>query len=159
MIKYECPDMCLLSETHITNDIADREIKIAGYRSVRCNSRSNRTGGIVAYVKSNIRIQKMKVFATEINWILSFVTKVNGKNVMIAGVYLSATANKTEVMNQFDRWLDDNYENNSVIICGDFNINMNENTPAANRLTDICDENGLTQLVEKPTRVTQYSSQ
>lgn len=45
----------LLSETHITSDIADEEIMINNYNLFRCDSHSRHTGGVIIYLKKNVK--------------------------------------------------------------------------------------------------------
>lgn len=44
-------------ETHVTEDIGDCKLQINGYNLIRCNSSSSRTGGVIIYVKDNVKIE------------------------------------------------------------------------------------------------------
>lgn len=79
-------------------------------------------------------------------------------NVMIAAVYLSASESKATIMNCMDLWCEEHCETNSILIAGDFNIDMASDSPYAQRIRDLCCDNGLLQLVDKPSRVTRMSS-
>lgn len=152
------PDICFATETHTTEDINNSEIKIFGYKIIRCNSHSNRTGGVIAYVNTNLKIVNITYFTSQINWFLAFDIKINNQKVSVAGVYLSASANKVQVINEFEDWFGEKSENQNILICGDFNINIKEESYASKRLMEICDDSGLVQLVKCPTRITDRSA-
>lgn len=42
-------DICMLSETHVTEDIIDAEIKINKYKCYKSVSHSRHTGGVSVY--------------------------------------------------------------------------------------------------------------
>lgn len=76
----------------------------------------------------------------------------------MAGIYLSASGNKNLVLESFEKWYENVAENKTIVICGDFNVDMNSNTTHSRKLKCICDDNGLKMFVNSPTRVTQNSS-
>lgn len=150
VIRKQKPDICLLNETHTTNMIDDGEIKIGNYYLVRCDSHSNRTGGVVAYISNKIKCNNVKRSESEIAWFLTFEIKMHADPVTVAGVYLSSSENKTNILNILENWCDEICDSRSVIIAGDFNINMTKNA------IDV--DNGLNQRVKNVTRVSETSA-
>ena len=65
-------EMLLLTETRITPDINDFEIKIDGYRNTRCNSDNRYTGGVICYVIDDINYEvKMNVSIENMLWLIA----------------------------------------------------------------------------------------
>lgn len=55
------PSVVLLSEAQTTTDIENFEIRIDGYKMIRCDSTSSYTGGVVIYVKKNLSYSVKKL--------------------------------------------------------------------------------------------------
>ena len=51
--------MCL-TETRITEEIYDHEIKINGYQHERCDSYTRRTGGVLILIRNDIKYSVIK---------------------------------------------------------------------------------------------------
>lgn len=158
VIKKKSPDICLLNETHITEDVNTAEIKITGYNIIRSDSFSSRTGGVVAYIKRNIKIGNIKCHASQLLWIASFDIQSRLKNTMICGMYLSASENKMNVLHELENWCEENCNGKNVIMTGDYNVNYMNNTVYKQKLTQIHDDIGCKQMINQPTRTTEYSS-
>lgn len=71
---------------------------------------------------------------------------------------MSASENKQLVLNSFENWYQSVPENKTMMLCGDFYIDMNADSTYVRRLKSFCDDNGLKQFINSPTRVTQTSS-
>lgn len=54
LVNEKKPMIIFLTETHITIDINDSELKINGYNLVRCDSHSRHTGGVAIYVQEEL---------------------------------------------------------------------------------------------------------
>lgn len=159
VMKKRRPDICVCSETHITEDVLNSEIEIKGYTLLRTNSQSSRTGGICIYVKKSLKIMNSKADFSDFIWLHSFDLCVdNNESVRMVGVYMSATASKIDILNYFEDWCNNNYESGNVLVCGDFNIDMLMNTSHKERLVNICNDIGLDQLVKDITRQTNTSA-
>lgn len=61
-------------------------------------------------------------------------------------------------MNSFREWFEHVSHGKQIVACGDFNVDLLSNTIHSRRLKNICDDNGMTQLVDKPTRVEKDTS-
>lgn len=158
VLRELATDICMCNETHLTEDINDNEIEISGYNVIRCNSGSSRTGGVVVFITKKMKFYSVKTCATNFAWIVSFQIDTGHRKVTIAAVYLSASENKSTIMNFMDSWCEEICENDSVLIAGDFNIDMSVDTPYAQRIRNLSYDNGLAQLVDRPTRVTSTSA-
>lgn len=84
----------ILSETHITEDIMDCEINIKGYDLLRCNSHSRHTGGVIFYVKKNVRFKMLKNFNIDKElWMLAIELRSNNTVYNVYGVYNQCSEN------------------------------------------------------------------
>lgn len=60
IMDYYKPAIVVLTETRITEDIEDNEINIKGYKVRRYSAESRNTGGVVIYVRDEIKIREVK---------------------------------------------------------------------------------------------------
>lgn len=74
-------DICLLNETHLTSDIENNEMKMRGYNIIRCDSETRHTGGVVVYIRNNIKFNTVKTYKTEFSWIISFRVNIGRGNI------------------------------------------------------------------------------
>lgn len=151
-------DICMLNETHLTDDIDGNEVKVNGYNVIRCDSDSSHTGGVVVYINKSIKFRNVESFRTKFSWIVAFQMNLGGRNVTIAAVYLSASESKAEILKNVDSGCEEHCEGKSIVIAGDFNIDMTTSSTYSQRIVSLCADNGLDQLVNKPTRFTNVSS-
>lgn len=153
------PDICITTETHITHEINTSEFNINGYKTVRANSHSDHTGGVIIYIKNGLKISNCCTTSSEMIWLASFDIIANDNvKVKIVGVYMSASESKMQILNHFENWLESNCTDCDIVICGDFNLDVSKRNTYGDRLLRICDEYGLKQCVDKFTRCTQISN-
>jgi len=57
IMKKINPAFLALSETRLTEDIKDTEVNVLGYSMIRCNAETRNTGGVVLYVKNDIKYE------------------------------------------------------------------------------------------------------
>lgn len=154
VIRKKNPDICLLNETHVTNECDINDLSIQNYQSIHCLSHSKHTGGVSVLVKKNIKYTNVSACQQQIAWYLSIELNIYKTPTVIAGVYLSSkNEHKNSVISSFVEWLESIPSGKNIIICGDFNIDMLSNNVFSRRLQNICDDNGLTQLTKKATRI------
>lgn len=158
VLNKKKPVICLLSETHITEDMDINDFYIDGFNCVCCNSYSSHTGGVVAYINNKIKISEVNILNSQLLWCLSFKIRTQNMDLVVAGVYLSASENKNNILDSFGPWLENVANGNSIMCCGDLNIDLNVDNQFSRRLNNILDDNGLKQLVNVPTRVTEETS-
>lgn len=155
------PDILCCTETRITSDINDGEILINNYECLRSNSTSRFSGGVIVYVRKEI---KSKVIYEYVNGYDNILV-IEIKNSIYKGtwivVYHSPNASHSSFLQSFED-ISQSYINNSVstYIVGDFNINMHQSntvTTYKERLRRITSAHYLNQKVKTPTYVRQYS--
>lgn len=93
--------MLITVETHVTDEISDNEIQISGYNMIRCNSSNSRTGGVIVYIKANIRTRIIMVDEIGANtWVTIVEMEKKGKdNVIVCALYHSPGTSDSEFIN------------------------------------------------------------
>lgn len=163
-IKYcvSCmrPLVMCFTETHITDEINDHEIEIAGYKLLTCKSHSRHTGGVAIYVDINNPVMDIqsKVLALNV-WILTIKLNVHHSTFIIGVLYHSPSGSHADFLNYFEELMEDIIATNSkIIILGDFNIDLLTESTYSNKINNLISSLGLRQLINVPTRVTVDSS-
>lgn len=151
------PAVLALSETRLIEDIEDSEINMPGYSVVRCDAENRNTGGVMLYIRDNIRYEivlNQKIISN--CWCIAVEIKDSVHRV-IAVVYHSPSASDGE----FIRFLEDIVElletKGQCIMIGDFNIDLKSESFYAKKLITEMACLGMKQYVDKPTRITKNS--
>ena len=146
------------TETHITSDVGDHELQIMGYKCVRGNSESSRTGGVLLYVDRRAKYKIIATDANERNWwaIKIIICDINCKFLLML-IYHSPNSGDAAFLDFLEESWNGDLLSGNVIIMGDFNINMKINNYCQNKLTKIANAARLRQLVNEPTRITSDS--
>lgn len=152
VIRKRKPDVIFLNETHLTDDCDISDLKIINYECIHCKSFSKHTGGVSVFINSRVKYEMVSIVEQNIAWYLSFEININRVSTVLAG------GNKSEVLNSFNEWFENISDGKQILVCGDFNVDLMSNTSHAQKLKNICCDNGMTQLIEKPTRVERNSS-
>lgn len=149
----------MLTETHITEDILDKEIEITGYKHVRCNSNSRHTGGVIMYVNENAQFKLIKSNSISKTWYLTISIENGIMNGNYSVVYKSPKEKINTFLEIIDQILDEsvNYEKRNVIL-GDMNIDLKRNSKNAKKYKEVINQHNLIQIIDKPTRVNKKSS-
>ncbi|KAJ8927313.1 hypothetical protein NQ314_020227 [Rhamnusium bicolor] len=152
------PLIVCLGETRLIEDINDNEINIFGYNILRVDSCNRHTGGVLMYLRKDVKILKFdKISYLKNYWLLSVKISFNKKNFVIVTLYHSPSSSDLDFMNMFEQWCEQNITDIScpVLIVGDFNINWLSNTTYASRLKNFISDIGLNQLVDRITHPTE----
>lgn len=147
-------DIISISESWLTANIHNEDIKINGYKIFRAD-RKGRGGGVAIYIKNCIRAK----------------TLVNDSNNGSEQLWLTFTFNKityafgtlyrppSYLPDTFISELDETLSNifpkfQNVIITGDFNIDfLNQQASHFQRLINLIDTYEMKQVVQQPTRI------
>ena len=120
--------------------------------------RVDRIGGdVVIYVRDCITCKRradLEIRGVEAVWVELYV---KCKKILVGGFYKppNCTINYFDLMKEsIDRACNTNISD--IIITGEFNFNMAQN--AHNKMSELILEYNLTQLISKPTHVTEHSS-
>lgn len=159
LLKEEKPELLLLSETRITDEIEDFEIACSNYVCLRCDSMSRYTGGVVIYIREDIKHTVICNRTYNENlWILSIKVKQKMVNTMFTVLYHSPSKSTADFINHFDTWCEEVVQLEIInYICGDFNIDLIKDSFYKEKIIKICTDRGLKQHIKDPTRITGNS--
>lgn len=155
-------DVLTLSETWLNASISDAEINLCGYISVRKNRFGDkRGGGTLIYIRDGLpfRIRDdLNSDETECLWIE--INRTKSKPVIIGCAYrapdfdLAAFISYLENISPYI-----GFRSSDVILLGDFNVDFSRDrrSPAKRKLLDFIRSLDCSQLLDKPTRITDSS--
>lgn len=159
LATHEKPWMIMMSETHLTKEIENSEVNIAGYKLIRCDSHSTKTGGVAIYIKNRVKfsIVNSDIYRKNV-WTLTLNVNCKQLNGNFAILYHSPSqivVKYEEFLDYFESWCENKIDHSHKnIICGDFNIDLLKTTGNGERIKRIIHNSGMKQLVTKPTRIT-----
>lgn len=150
----------LLSETHLTEEISDECVSIDSYKMYRTDSTSRHTGGVVIYIKNEITVVDAERIIEHMNtWLIAVKIKHQNFSATIACVYHSPNSCHRTFVERLNAWLQEKVEaDEKILLFGDMNIDWLTNSANKNRLHNSINDNGLTQMIDKFTRITDESN-
>ncbi|CAB4002993.1 Hypothetical predicted protein [Paramuricea clavata] len=156
-------DVLAVSESWLTSSVRNEEVKIFGYSLSRLDRRGRSGGGVCAYIKSSLK-KKVLRDLTEISesrfhqlWLQIQHKKL--KSFLLCVCYRPPDSPVSCFTNNFmDNYIKALTFGKDIIIAGDLNCDLLKTAQEAKALNDFCHCLNLTQLIDKPTRVTSRSS-
>lgn len=159
ILKRQKPRVLLLSETCLTKDIEDFEVECSGYVCIRCDSKSRHTGGVVMYIKSDIKfnvLENSNIYDTM--WILTVKISIKDFNGSLSVLYRSPSTSVKDFITYFNDVCENIDYSIHNVICGDFNIDMLSESFYKTKMTNLVSDLGLKLYVTEPTRTTISSA-
>lgn len=159
IMKQRRPAIVALSEARVDDSVEDFEINIIGYSCMRCDAENRFTGGVVIYIRNDIKYETVLVKKIIGNcWCV--VIKINGNwyRGAIAVVYHSPSAPEGVFIKFVEDIVEEVIMKGDCIVIGDFNIDLSRDTFYSNTLRKNMLGLGMKQFVNQPTRVTRESS-
>ena len=154
------PDIIGICETFLDPSVGDSQLSINHFdlhRKDRCETQDKSGGGLLLYFRKSLNCKRRpELEISKIETLWTEVTLTNTKPFLICTLYRPPSATS--------EWIDLLEEELSVaqttglemIIMGDLNIDFQ--ACSNNKWLNLVQLFDLTQLVTKPTRITQYSS-
>lgn len=149
----------LLSETHVTSDVDLCELNIDGYRMEQSISNNCRTGGVMAFIRSDI-CYKVKTLECVDNyvWILSVELCLSRVKYLCFVLYHPPQKDDSRFVEYFTEYLGQVSDfGGTNIIVGDLNFDLMKNTFYGNKIMSNIYTSGFTQIVKGPTRIVPRS--
>lgn len=158
IMKKINPAFIALSETRLTAEIEDSEVNVPGYSIIRCDAENRNTGGVVLYIRDDVKYEIVLVKKLESNcWCAAIEVKEKLYRGIIMVIYHSPSASHGD----FVRFLEDIIEEliirGECMIIGDFNIDIMLDSFYTRKLQTTMLSLGMKQYVNKPTRITKDS--
>lgn len=158
IMKKMNPAIVALSEARLTDDNDDSEVNVSGYSLIRCNAENKFTGGVVLYVRDNIKYDIVLKDKTTSNcWFVAIEVRMKGFRETIMIIYHSPKAADREFLNFLEDKIERLIIKGKCIVLRDFNINFMTKSFYAEKLRISMNELGMKQYVNGPTRITKDS--
>lgn len=148
-------DFLGLTETWLTRSSPEAVINMPGYNVFKKDRDKGRGGGVLMYVKSTLKCKM-------IEWPSEIALECVGVQISVSPmmsfvvvcIYRKPTAKidfyeQCKLLNHCDR-------TKEIILIGDFNINWTDKK-GRKTLKQIAEYFNLTQMIKKPTRITNHS--
>lgn len=160
MSNEKCPDILGICETFLEKNISDNQVAIEGFafiRKDRADVQDKTGGGIILYIRKSLTFKRRpELEISNIETVWAEITLPNSKPFLVCTVYRPPSARSD--------WIDLFEDELSVaqttgleyILMGDFNIDYISCTN--NKWLNLVQLFDLSQLVCKPTRITQTSA-
>ncbi|XP_025263168.1 uncharacterized protein LOC112637508 [Camponotus floridanus] len=156
IMKKINPMFLALSETRLIDEIEDSEVNVPGYSIVRCNAENRNTGGVVLYVRSEIKYEIVLVKKLESNcWCAAIEVKDKVYKGVIMVIYHSPSASHGDFMRFYEEIVEELVVKGECIVIGDFNIDLRMDSFYAKKLQATMLSLGMKQYVNEPTRITK----
>lgn len=125
IMKRINPALLALSETRLITEIEDSEVNVPEYNVVRCDAENRNTGGVMLYIRNDIKYDVILNEKLIPNcWSVAVEVKDNTYKRVVAVVYHSPSSSD----GNFIRFLEDIVEQVAMkgqcIMIGDFNIDL-----------------------------------
>ena len=159
MLKHSVkPLIVCVTETHVTKYIHSNEINIEGYDHEICYTDCVHTGGVILYLKKELSFRLIKKTTVEKKLCTLVITlQINTVNYVLIGLYHSLNSSHANFLNVIEELIDE-FSDKQLLLIGDFNIDMPQNTFYANKLQQMLSQNRLSQLIKEPTQITNKSA-
>lgn len=89
------PRILFLSESHVSDDIEMVEMKINGYRVERCVTNNRRTGGVLAFIRDDVRYKLVTVECVD-NYVWLLAIEVSMSKIKYLCTVLCAVSSTTK---------------------------------------------------------------
>ena len=153
-------DIFTISETWLDSSVNNESIHIPGYTLHRQDRGPHKPGGgLCVYIKENYKVSSMEnVSSVSDNNFQQLWLKVQSrcyKSFVICTVYRPPSTPLNFMDDLANSLIESLLLGVDVIILGDLNCNLLQDNAESRALNDFCSSFNLTQLINKPTRVTE----
>ena len=153
-------DVFTISETWLDSSVNNESIHIPGYTLHRQGRGPHKPGGgLCVYIKKNYKVSSMEnVSSVSDNNFQQLWLKVQSrcyKSFVICTVYRPPSTPLNFMDDLANSLIESLLLGLGVIILGDLNCNLLQENAESRALNDFCSSFNLTQLINKPTRVTE----
>lgn len=152
-------DLISLTETWLNNSILNQDLAFKDFQlPFRRDRISDSYGGIAVYVKNGIpskRRNDLELLSIECLWL---EINIRNRKILVGTFYRppnSTPQTLIDIENSIGLAVDTGISD--IVILGDFNLNI-LNLQSNKKISDICQQYNLTQLIDEPTNYTEFSS-
>ena len=145
--------MICLVEIWLQEGSHEEHFNISGYQKIIAKNRAGIGGGVAMFCREDILLSES--FATNYDESLGIKIRTNNENYTLITYNVPPGFTKNQFLTEFDRYPETMVDaNQSLIICGDFNIDQLSLTPIKKRFEDVIASNGINLMDSGITRET-----
>ena len=161
IIEPELSNFSLISltETWLNSTVPNEDIQFNNFQvPFRRDREGDSHGGILVYIKNDIpckRRQDLELLNIECLWV---EINIKSKKMLVGTFYRPPNSNSlvfSDIENSIGIAVDTGIAD--IVILGDFNLNV-LNAQSARKITELCHQYNLSQLINEPTHFTESSS-
>lgn len=172
-LLYSPVDVFCISETWLNKSITNGLISIDGYSLERhdrnwsdalCGGPVKTGGGVCIFIRKSLQYGvnlSHWISSPDLEMICITLVPSNCRKCIIFCCYRPPKGNLEICLKSIEGALlelTDTPSRLDICILGDFNVDLNQQSPASKRITGFCEANNLTQLISNSTRVTPSTS-
>ena len=154
--KSKRPIVLGISESWLDSSTADGALAIPSF-TIHRRDRHNRGGGILVYVSNRFRSRRRCDIEDESIEAVWIELRIKRRVILLGNVYRPPGSDATFMTNLEVMVEKAVSECKLVVLMGDFNVNLLKTSSLVEHLLSITGSNALTQLISKPTRITDQS--
>ena len=157
-----------LTESHLTPDIKDEEVKIVNYTLFRTDRKNRSHGGVVLYIRDDIApsVEILLSHSDGMNELL--IVKIKKRQQIVAVLYRPPKSEKRRFADTLEKVKEKlrevSAEPINILLLGDFNLPIikwpsgkivggtNDDQDQAKLLLDLVEDTFLEQIISEPTR-------
>lgn len=156
-VNSENSDIISLSETWLPTDLPNKFIHIPGYHILRAD-RPSRGGGVAFYIKEHIKFSKLNTVEVQGIELLAIKIHLKKKSTLAVCLIYRPPSTPYIALNHLDDvFCQLSLEFDSMIVLGDFNVNLLADSNDSKLIKAITRRFDLVQLITEPTRITNTS--
>lgn len=161
ILKYTELDILAITESFIKDDTPEHRTQIKGYNLIKVNRTTANQGGLCLYVRQDLKIEQIEI-EQDANYpeLMCALITVNNTKIAVAVLYKRPSVSYKRMNHVMDHLTHITCSYNDTIIMGDINIDMLNKNKADYKYfhSNIIHPLSLTQVIDKPTRITEDSS-
>ena len=143
-------------ETWLNSSVPDGEVAIPSYDLYR-HDRGSKGGGILMYVPERCRSKRRLELESKEVEIICIEMCLSRRSILVGTTYRPPHA-QPSLLAELETMLERaTSEGKDIVLMGDLNINLLAPSKLSNKLSLIANEYNLTQLISKPTGITNHS--
>ena len=149
-------DIVALTETWLKPAISDNLLTIPGYHLIRNDRLHKGSGGVAAYIKSNLKATTVSAPISNNDNIEQLWLKIRIKtNDLTVGIVYRPPSLPISSLHDIDSSLFQfGTDTDDVILLGDFNVNvLKQSAPGTQFIQNMCNIHDLVQIVDNPTYI------
>ena len=161
IIKDQELDICMLTETWLSNNVSDsskiKEMTPLTHRFYHIPRENKNGGGVGLFVKKTYTVSVLNQQIYNSFEHINSKIKCKNKTIQTIIIYKPSNTSKRLFIDEFSNLLDTVAKNRNILICGDFNLHLdNISDYYVNEFIELLESHDLENIVDKPTSLQNH---